>query len=385
MADWNAEILRAYRDILGREPEAGAVQWMLSQIEAGVITTVSQLRQNFRDSPEAAAVRVQQVQGVYRDVLGRDADEAGLANWSEALRNGTYDNVNQLRDAIRLSPEATARGTESQRGARATVQALLDDWGLSTLGDWAWDQIRSGNTEQIPQLIRQTEQYKQRFSGLEARRAKGLNVMSESQYLQLENDYRSLLSRYGIPSGIFDTQQYLGTLIAEDLSPNELNDRLRLYQDAAINAPAETRASLQRLYGVNEGGLTAFFIDPDRALPVLEAQYGAAQVASAAERAGFATFGAQIAERLYALGAGGNDTQVFETLDRSRELFNPLGFTEGGLSLSEDQAAEAAFGGNAEGSETMRKRAEGRVAEFSGGGGFTQSNRGVTGLGSGST
>jgi hypothetical protein len=383
--DIAAEVRRAYRDILGREPEAGMVEQYTRWFEDGTLTSVTHMRQNIRAAPEAEGARNRFINEAYKEVLGRDADAAGAAHWAQLLRDGTYDNVDQLKQALGLSDEAKQRGTSDQRSARTVITEQLREWGLEGLGDWAWQQIRDGNGEQLPMLIRQTAEYKTRFSGLEARRSSGKNVMSEAQYLQMENDYRSIMRSYGIPSGVFDTQTYLGGLIAGDLSPNELNDRLRIYQDAAYNAPAELRASLSRLYNIDPGALTAYYIDPARALPVLEAQYAAAGAASAAQRAGFATFGASTAERLAQLGATANDTQAFDQLNQSRELFTDLGFQErGGPNLSDDQAAIATFGGDAEGADAMRKRGQRRAAEFQGGGGFAQSNRGATGLGSAS-
>jgi hypothetical protein len=355
-----------------------------------------------------------QIQTRMAELQGQDRGGVGKYQWSGQVnlgQFGTYDSlyyyaVQSLRegyDANEVSslisqyateapkadapPEATPTApgsgpTSEQKSARAYIDELLGQWGLGDLSGWAWDQIQAGNVEMLPQLIRGTDQYKARFKGLEARRAAGLNVMSEAQYLNLENDYREVMHRYGIPRGSFDTQDYLATLIANDLSPSEVNDRLRIYQDAAFNAPAEVRQQLQSYYGVTEGGLMAYYIDPERALPALAAQYAAAGVGSAATRGGFGALERQTAERIAQLGGTGQDMATFENLARSGELFTGLGGSEADQAvISREAAAEAAFGGNATEAERMRKRAEGRVAAFAGGGGFAQSNQGVTGLG----
>jgi hypothetical protein len=288
--------------------------------------------------------------------------------------------------AAPAAPAAPAGPTEKQQSARAFIEDLLRGWGLESLGGWAWEQILAGNTEMLPTLIRGTEQYKQRFAGLEQRRARGLNVMSEGEYLSLENSYRTIMRSYGIPRGAFDTQADLAEFIAGDLSPQELNDRLRVYQDAAFQAPQEVRNQLANLYGINEGGLIAYYIDPDRALPVLQQQYMAAGAASAAVRAGFTQFDRGQSERLAQLGAGATSLKEFATLAQSRELFTGLGASEVDQSAFSDyQAAEGTFGGNSTTAETIRKRAEQRVAAFSGGGGFARSAQGAIGIGSAST
>lgn len=275
---------------------------------------------------------------------------------------------------------ATGGSGTSSTSARGYVADLLNQWGLGGLTDWAMGQLGDGNLQLIPSLIRQTDQYKARFSGNEARRAAGLNVLSETEYLNLENDYRQIMHSYGIPNGVFDTQSYLADLIANDLSPRELNDRLRIYQDAAYNAPAEVRSALQRLYGIDAGGLTAYFIDPDRALPVLQQQYQAAGAASAAERAGFTQLDQTTAERIAQLGGSAESVNVFSNLRQSRELFTEMGFSQG-ATIGDEQAAVAAFGGDAETMDTLTRRGRERAAVFQGGGSFAQTQGGVTGLG----
>lgn len=291
-------------------------------------------------------------------------------------------------------PKPTDYGSATDQDAKSSIAQSLSEWGLGSLTDWAWNQIQQGNSNILPYLIRQTQEYKQRFSGNEARRAAGLNVLSESQYLQLENNYRDLMHNYGIPSGVWDTQSSLGKLIAGDVSVSELNTRLQSYAEAAYSAPQETRDALQKLYGVTPGELTAFFIDPQAALPLIEQRYAAAGVAGVASRANFGDIGSAFAERLAQLGAGNNSQtyDAFSNLRKSTELFNPLGDTERvstsattdqqGAVVSPEQAAVAAFGGDAATQDMLTRRAKGRAAVYQGGGELVAKTSGVVGLGS---
>ena len=283
--------------------------------------------------------------------------------------------------------ELAASTQRRLNSARADIATTLRMWGLESLTDWAWGEITAENGEMLPVNIRQQQAYKDRFAGIEARIAAGKNPISENEYVQLENNYQAIMHSYGIPTGLFDTRENMAKLISQDVSPAELNDRLKLYQDAAFNAPKEIRDALTRFYGVTEGGLIAYFIDPEKAMPVLEQQYNAAGAASAAERAGFTTFDQADALRLAQLGAKATDVSTFASLRKAEELFHPLGFADdgGGGDMTKMAAAEASFGGNALAQDLLVKRSNERSAAFAGGGQVAATQRGAVGLGSGNT
>lgn len=349
-------------------------------------------------STDAAFTAFQNAKG-WGDTYGLTGNQEEWANLVSALQNKdtTYTPMKPIARPPRsdnggvdpftkTDAPGTTSGSPGGGGPNiGTVNAnsltgLLSEWGLEGLTDWVWQQLQDGNVDILPTLIRQTDQYKQRFKGLEERRAKGLNVMSEAEYLSLENNYRYIIKQYGVPSGFYDSRDFMAELIAKDVSPNEFNARLKGYADAAFNAPKETRDELRRLYGVTEGELTAFFIDPNTALPLIEQRYKAAGVGGASERGGFGQLSLSTNERLAQLGASGNDVGQFQQLARSGELFGELNsFNE---RMTNDQAALATFGGDAAGAETLKRRAEGRVAAYAGGGSFAESNKGAFGIGS---
>lgn len=281
--------------------------------------------------------------------------------------------------------ELSASNQRRINSAKADISTTLRMWGLDSLTDWAWGEITAENGEMLPVSIRQQQAYKDRFAGIEARIATGKNPISENEYVQLENNYQSIMHSYGIPTGLFDTRENMAKLIAQDVSPSELNDRLKLYQDAAFNAPKEIRDALTRFYGVSEGGLMAYFIDPEKAMPVLEQQYNAAGAASAAERAGFTTFDQAEALRLAQLGAKASDVGTFASLRKADELLHPLGFANdgGAMDITKFDAAEASFGGDAATQDALIRRSNERAASFAGGGQIASNQRGAVGLGSG--
>lgn len=307
----------------------------------------------------------------------------GGGGWGGGTPNGSGQSGGGGGGNAAYEAELSASNQRRLNNAKADISTTLRMWGLEGLTDWAWGEITNDNGEMLPVNIRMQDAYKTRFAGIEERIAAGKNPISENEYVQLENNYQAILHSYGIPKGLFDTRDYMAGMIASDVSPSELNDRLKLYQEAAFSAPQEIRDALTRFYGVSEGGLIAYFIDPEKAMPVLEQQFSAVGVAAAAERAGFTTLDQAEALRLAQLGAKSTDVSTFASLRKAEELLHPLGFANDGGDLSKFDAAEASFGGDPLAQDLLVRRSSERAAAFAGGGQVASTQRGAVGLGSG--
>jgi hypothetical protein len=156
----------------------------------------------------------------------------------------------------------------------------------------------------VADLLPTTSVYQQRFIANEARIRNGLKPLSPSEYLADENSYRAALKEAGLPAGFYDSSDDFAGFIGQDVSPYEI----KLRADAAARAvnntdPAYTRA-LRDIYGIDEGMMTAFMLDPDRALPLVEKQAKAVEFGTAAVRQGLQAtkIGEQFAERGPATG-----------------------------------------------------------------------------------
>jgi hypothetical protein len=115
--------------------------------------------------------------------------------------------------------------------AFAMLQALLQQWGLTSLYSDVQDMLTAGDSaEVIPIKLRETEAYKTRFKGNLDRIKNGLPALSEAEFLATETALKSVVQRY-VGSGEYDSKENLDKWIAGDLSPQELNDRLSLYQE----------------------------------------------------------------------------------------------------------------------------------------------------------
>lgn len=271
--------------------------------------------------------------------------------------------------------------TDAQKSAKAIINSALEQYGLGALGDRLWNDYLGGSPmEQVFFNLRQAPEYKQRFAGMDALVKKG-RAISESQYLDLERTYAQMFRTYGLPPAMYDNPDDYARLIGGEVAPTEIRDRLQLASQAASQAPQEVRDELARLYGVDQGGLTAFFLDPDRTLPVLTQQFAAGTLAATARRTGYGALDKTEAERLAQLGVSEDvAAKGFGELARSSELMTSLDAGEDTIDRATGQ--RAVFEGNAAAIERLNRRAERRRAAFGGGGGFAASQGGISGLGS---
>lgn len=259
--------------------------------------------------------------------------------------------------------------------AAAIIANALRDYGLSDLGDWAWSQyLATGSMDQVFIDLRSQPAYKARFPAMEALARQG-KAISEGEYVSYERSVGQLLQQYGIPRGMYDTPQGIAELLVKDVSAAEVNSRLRIAASAAMQAPQEVRDSMQQMYGVDPGHLTAYYLDPDKALPLIEQQWAAAQVSGAAAKQKAAIDAAE-AERLAAQGV---------SYDQAMQGFGQVAATAGlGQSVGGDIAdertrREAAFG-DVQAQQKVASVQRGRAAQFQAGGGAVETQSGVSGL-----
>lgn len=273
--------------------------------------------------------------------------------------------------------------TDTQKSARALIQRQLDEYGLGGLSDRLWNQYLAGTpVEQIFSDLRKTPEYAARFPGM-AELQRRNRAIDEGTYISVERQYVNIFRAAGIPQGFYDSPDDFGRFIANEVSPSELNERVQTYTRAAFQSPPEVRDQLQRLYGLGTGDLVAFFIDPDRALPLIQNAYIAAQTAGAAQRTGFGSLDRTTAENLASRGITERQAEEgFGALVDSRQLFSAL--DAGETDIDQSTQIGAAFEGNAAARSKIELRRRRRQAQFEGGGGFAADRGGLSGIGSAS-
>ncbi len=170
-----------------------------------------------------------------------------------------------------------------QRNAYEALNNLFSSYGLQSLAPKIFDFIQKGySADTIGILLQDTSEYKQRFAGNELRRAQGLPVLSPNEYLSVESSYRQLMKQAGLPEGFYDSPADFNDFIGKDLSPTELKGRVDLAAQASTLANPAYKSALEKMYGVDQSHVTAYFLDQEKALPLLQKQAAAAAIGAEA-------------------------------------------------------------------------------------------------------
>jgi hypothetical protein len=299
--------------------------------------------------------------------------------------NAAYlDYLRQVR-----AEERVERGRNAIESTRALLVGLgLEESFVSAImpdvqrivGEGIFD----GNV--VAARLRETETYKKRFSANQQRTAKGLSALSPAEYLGLERQYRQVLSEGGLPPGFYDSVEDFSQFLGNDISVNELTQRVGLAQSVVQTTDSTIRNQLNQYYGVNDGDLTAFFLDPNRAKTALQRKVNVATVGGALAKVGFEV-GEEFATQLAESAVGGTQGQIAlpETMQAAQQaaLLRPLTEQvvggEGGA-LAERDLLSAQLGGDVMAARDVAREQERRLAEYKRGGSLAATQEGVVGL-----
>ena len=271
--------------------------------------------------------------------------------------------------------------TSDQRSAKANLDGFLSQYGLDSLGDFVWQEyLNNIPIEQIMLDIRGRDEYKQRFPGMQTLMEKG-HAMSEAEYIAYEKQVAGFARAVGMPAEMFDQPEDFKDLFENELSVQEVSQRIEDWVNFADTAPEANKLELQRLYGIGTADIAAYFMNPDKALPLLEKQANAALTGVSSIASGYGELGQGEAEYIAGLGYKPEQTREgFGNLVNQRELFNPL--DQGEDVIGREQQLQAMFGANATAQQAIERRASRRAAQFQQGGGFIEGKEGFAGVGS---
>ncbi len=281
--------------------------------------------------------------------------------------------------------QAALQTEQRRRDARTTMADVLNTYGLGELSDYIYNEIivketvNINNPDAIIFAIREQPAYQKRFAGNAARLKKGLAELDPASYISLENQYRETLRANGLPANFYDQSEDFQALIEGDVSNAELNERVQQGYRAVADADPAVKEQMRNLYGVTEGQLAAYFLDPQRTAPLLTRQAQAANIAARGlEQGGIQLTGA-FAEDLARRGITEQQARVgFAEVGALGELQQTFA---GETALSGEQLAGAQFGIDVAAQQELERRKRQRVGEFAGGGSFAR----TTGETSGST
>lgn len=151
---------------------------------------------------------------------------------------------------------------QHQQSAYDLLRQTLNDWGLGDLFKYAKQFATQGlSGDEITLKLQQTDEYKTRFAGNDLRKAAGLSTLSPAQYIALEEQYRQVLTQYGLPSGFYDSHADFNKFIGGDVSPAELQARAAVASQQYLMAPQEFRDYWAN-YGLTPGDAVASILDP---------------------------------------------------------------------------------------------------------------------------
>jgi len=189
------------------------------------------------------------------------------------------------------TPVATTTSNTSQ-DASAMIRAELQNWfggnqtWIAEATQWLTQELTTtSNTSQIYLDMTQQPFYQSRFAGNYTRQANGLNMLSEADYISLENQYANTFTQYGVSN--LSTQSEFANLIGNDISATELNSRVQLAVQNVQYADPTVLATLQTYYpGVSQANLVSYFLNPAATLPQLTQQVANADIGAAATQQG---------------------------------------------------------------------------------------------------
>jgi hypothetical protein len=279
---------------------------------------------------------------------------------------------------------AAAAKDDAARDAGAYLSMMLEQWGLGDLAGTAMNLAKQGlSTNEITLQLRQSDAYKKRFSGNQARIKAGYAALEPADYLAVEDSYKRILQSAGLPKGFYDDPSDFAGWIGNDVSATEISERVQDATDAVYNSDPHYLEALGQM-GLNTGDLAASFLDQGRALPLLRKTIGTAKIGAASLGAGLG-FNQDSASKYYSelSDANGNVDaqaarqgygQVAAALPRANQLSGMYSDKVGQADLEEE------FLGRSElASQKRRRLADQESAQYKGSGGV-----GEKGLGRGS-
>lgn len=256
-------------------------------------------------------------------------------------------------------------------------------------GGWLWDHIKvhGDSGARLTMALEQHPDWQARFAPIVEQRRRAAEgvptvIMTARELMEYEAEAKAIFRNAGLPKRMWGDLDTIHQLVLNDISPNELADRLGSVFSRVRNVDPAIREAFENFYGVGNGDaeLAAFFLDPDRTLASLEKQSRAAYTAGMGASYGI-DIGRSRAERIARLPRteGGID-EGLRQVAAMRTVFE-AGITERGSLTAEREGLGSVFDGDAAASRELERRvARRRTADQSSVGGALQTREGIAGL-----
>ena len=246
------------------------------------------------------------------------------------------------------------------------MYGLLQQYGLGSLAGTLRNLVEQGITDQASITLRlmDTDEWRQRFVGNELLKQNGLPMLTVAEYLAVERAYAQIMRNYGLPDEFYNGPDDFGKFIGNSISAAELQERVAAYADLVNRDDPHIKAQLAAM-GMSEGDLLAFYIDPERANPILQKKYKATLIGASARRAGIST-STEYAEYLAGLGITEQQAQAgYAVIGEFLPFADKLGDIWGEDYQQRDFEGEI-FEGNADSTRKRKRLASRERAAFRG-------------------
>ena len=214
--------------------------------------------------------------------------------------------------------------------------------------------------------LRNLKSYQARFAGNEERRGRGLNALSEADYLQQEKDFSDTLRQYGVQR--FATRGQFATFIGNAVSNAEVGRRAKIaVERLQMGDPAILKQFRIYYPNITDSDIVSYFLNPKEVLPELEAKTTTSEIGATAKQYGLNAdltraselqrYGVDLAEARVGYQA------ISERLPRGQELSKI--YKESGIDYSQDVAEEEQYKGTASAKRAREKLYGLEAASFS--------------------
>lgn len=362
------------------KPTAASIQKDADALNRQIKKATTEIQGKAEQVGAATAVGMNAIQG-----FAAATGSAMVRDTGNIAVGGTI--INPGAGQVVSAPVPTQNISADRRDAFALLRDTFASYGLDSLAGVIEGYMKSDMGPYEASLKLKGEQvYKDRFKGNELRRAAGLNVLSEAEYLNQENTYQEVFKAYNQTSLLGSDKQsqrdYMANLMARDLSPYEVRQRFDVATTRVTNADPSVKKQLQTYYGLSDNQMVSFVIAPDQTLADIQRKITTGEIGSAATQAGFeGQVSKARAEELARYGVDLNEArQGYQAIAGGLTQGQKLAKRYGGQ-YTMAEAEEETFKGNQQAAAKRKRFASLERAAFSGQSGITSGSLGKKGSG----
>lgn len=320
-----------------------------------------------------------------------------------------------------LTIDGGSTGDPNAQSATATIDAWATSVGLGSLSGWINQQVTtfagqgmsaSDIATMIQTTINQAPGFDALLPGYNQRIANGFTNTDANTgagiagYMAYVQQVQAMGETAGLVPGTI-TATDIGNAWANDVSTNELSDRITTEYTNAVNAAPAIQNELQN-YGytqsISPGQLASYYLNPDNTVTQLQQQFNAATIGAEGTLTGFGEVGQSQAYALQAFlsNSGQNNISAaqganFFTGNLGNGLNSIAGMAQAGFEQAQLGTSATGPGvvtqaellgaaqGNAQALQATQRAAQTRSAASAGGGGLAADQSGVAGVGFGSS